>query len=205
MRSILTAFLVLCSYASVGDWATTERGVSPDGKFAVAVFPQKTEFIDQADHTVLLVDQIKDRRIGPLEEVFSSGGGWGTTTTNVHCAWSADSTLLIVSFRTGRLMHSAQIYRIRNRRAIPLTFPALKTHPKGAVLQGLETTANPGCEVTLAKDGTILERVWGYIPNSNVDYAKHGLKGFEDKLLFHYRLGRKDSLILHDITVPPVQ
>jgi hypothetical protein len=121
MRNIFTAILLLSNPVFGGEWIVTKGGLSPDKKLAVAVFPQKTEFMDEADDTVLLIDQTAGRRIGPLEEVSSSGGTWGSTTSNVHCMWSPDSTILIVNYRTGRLMHSSQIYRIRDRRAMPLS------------------------------------------------------------------------------------
>ena len=205
MRNFIIAIVFLGSHAFAGEWVITGGGLSPDKKLAVAVFPQKTEFVDEADDTVLLVDQIRGRRIGPLEEVSSSGGTWGQTTSNVHCIWSADSSLLIVNYRTGRLMHSSQIYRIQGRRALPITLPDARKHPKGKVLEVLGTSANPGSELSLAKDGTLLERVWGYMPmegHSNEDYSKYGLKGLESELLFHYRFDKQGHLYLHDITVP---
>jgi hypothetical protein len=202
MRNILTAVLLLSSHVFGSEWVVTTGGLSPDKKLAVAVFPQKTEFIDEADDSVLLIDQTTGRRIGPLEEVSSSGGTWGSTTTNVHCAWSPDSTILIVNFRTGRSMHSSQIYRIRDRRAVPLSLPDIKTHPKGKLLAGLQSTANPGSELSLAKDGSILMRGWGYVPDFTVDYSKHGLTGFEGEPRFHYRFDQQGQLQLHDITVP---
>ncbi|MEN3942985.1 hypothetical protein WJU23_16930 [Prosthecobacter sp. SYSU 5D2] len=202
MRIILTALALLSSLAFGGEWVVTEGGLSPDKKLAVAVFPQKTEFIDEADDTVLLIDQTTGRRIGPLEEVSSSGGTWGTTTENVHCVWSADSAILIVNFRTGRLMSSSQIYRIRDRRATPLSLPAATTHPKGKNLEVLQRSANPGSEITFAQDGTLLQRVWGYVPDWNLDYSKHGLSGFEGELHFHYSFDQSGELQLRDITVP---
>ena len=202
MRIMLTGLLFLGCQVSAGEWVVTKGGRSPDGKLAVAVYPQKTAFIDEADDTVLLVEPSSGRKIGPLEEVSSSGGTWGSTTTNVHCVWSGDNTILIVNFRTGRLMHSSQIYRIRDRRAVPIALPDARTHPKGKLLEGLGTTANPGSEVTLGENGTLLKRAWGYVPDWNVDYAKHGLKGFEGELLFHYRFDERGRILLHDIVVP---
>lgn len=202
MRNILTVILLLGSHALAGEWVVTKGGLSPDKKLAVAVFPQKTENIDEADDTVLLIDQSRGRRLGPLEEVSSSGGTWGSTTTNVYCVWSPDSTILIVNYRTGRLMHSSQIYRIRDRRAIPVSLPESKTHPKGKLLVGLQSTANPGSEITLTKDGSICMRAWGYVPDFTFDYSKHGLAGFEGELLFHYRFDQRGQLLLHDVTVP---
>jgi len=174
-------------------------------KLAVAALPQKSEVIDEADDTVLLIYQVRDRKIGPLEETSSSGGTWCSTTTNVSCVWSPDSSLLVVNYHTGRLMDSSQIYQIRDRRAIPLKLPEAKTHPKGKVLEVLGHSANPGSEVTLTKDGTILERVWGYMPkedHADGNYSKYGLKGLEGELLFHYRFDQRGCLQLHDITVP---
>lgn len=202
MRNILTAVLLLSSHVFGGDWVVTKGGLSPNKKLAVAVFPQKTEFIDEADDSVLLIDQTNGRSFGELEEVSSSGGTWGSTTTNVHCMWSPDSKMLIVNYRTGRLMHSSQLYRIRDRRAIPLSLPDDKTHPKGKLLVGLQSTANPGSEITLTKDGSIEMRRWGYVPDFTVDYSKHGLCGFEGEFLFHYRFDQQGQLRLHDITVP---
>lgn len=205
MRSYLIALLIVGTPVLAGEWVVIQGGLSPDKKLAVAVFPQKSEFVDEADDTVLLIDQVRGKRIGRLEEVSSSGGTWGTTTTNVRCAWSADSSILVVNYRTGRLMHSAQIYRIRDHRAIPMTLPDAKAHPKGKVLEVLGHSANPGSEVTLTKDGTILKRVWGYMPKEghfDEDYSKYDLKGLERELLFHYRFDQQGSLQLHDITVP---
>lgn len=208
MRNHLLALLFIGNFAIAGEWVITEGGLSPDKKLAVVVFPQKTELIDAADDTVLLIDPTSGSRIGPLEEVSSSGGTWGKTTENVHCVWSADSSLLVVNFRTGRLMHGSQIYRIRGRRAIPLTLPDGKTHSKGKVLEVLGHNANPGAEVTLNRDGTILKRVWGYMPKEghfHEDYSRWGLKGLEGELLFHYRFDQQGRIKLHDITVPVVR
>jgi hypothetical protein len=208
MRNFLTALFIFGSYAFADEWVITDGGLSPDKKLVVVVLPQKTEFIDDADNTVFLVDQIRVRKIGPLQEVSSSGGSWGKTTTNVHCVWSADSSLLIVNYRTGRLMNSSQIYRIQGHRASPLSLPDAKKHPKGKILEVLGHSANPGSEVTLTKEGTILQRVWGYMPKEghfDEDYTKYGLKALEGELLFHYRFDKKGHLYLHDITVPAVE
>jgi hypothetical protein len=99
-------------------------------------------------------------------------------------------------------MSSSQVYRIRDRRAIPVVLPDSKTHPKGKLLEGLDASANPGSEVTLAKDGTILRHAWGYVPDGNVDYSKHGLEGFDGEILFSYRFDRQGRIQLHEITVP---
>ncbi len=204
MRSTLTLLILLCCHASASDWVVIDSSLSPNKKLLVAVFPHEAEQVSEADGTVLLVDALKKQAIGPLKEVTSTGGTWGKTTENVRCIWSADSTILIVNYRVGRLMHSAQIYRILDSRAIPITLPDDDTHPKGKVLAGLGTTANPGSEILLSKDGHIQKRSWGIVPDWGLDYSKHGLKDFEGELLFHYRFDEGGRLILHDITVPPI-
>jgi hypothetical protein len=98
MRIMRAVLLLLGCQVSAGEWVGTKGGLSEDGKLAVVVYSQKTAFIDEADNTVLLVEPSSGRKIGPLEEVSSSGGTWGSTATNVHCAWSGDSRILIVNY-----------------------------------------------------------------------------------------------------------
>jgi hypothetical protein len=202
MPKFLTVVLLLSSNVFGGEWVVTTGGLSPDKKLAVAVYPQKSKIIDAAKDTVLLIDQTSGLRIGALEKVSASGGTWGSTTTNIHCLWSPDSTILIVNYRTGRLMQSSQIYRIRDCRATPLSLPEVTTHSKGRLLVGLQSTANPSSEITLTKDGSVQMRNWGYVPDFTVDYSEHGLTGFEGELLFDYRFDPLGQLYLHDITVP---
>jgi hypothetical protein len=202
IHSLCMIFLILLSETLAGEWVIIKGSISPNKKLAVAVFPQKAENIDQVDDTVLLIDQLKNRPIGPLEEISSNGGMWGKTTQNLTCTWSANSSILIVNYRAGRLMQSSQIYRIQNRRAKPITLPEVKTHPKGLILHNLEFTTNPGSEITFAKNGDITQNAWGYRPDFNVDYAKHGLAGFEGRLKITYRFNFKGDLKLLNISVP---
>ena len=69
---MLTVLLLLGCRVSAGEWVVTKGGLSPDGKLAVVVYPQKTAFIDEADDTVLLVEPNSGRKIGPLEPEFRS-------------------------------------------------------------------------------------------------------------------------------------
>ena len=200
---------LLATRCPAADWIVVQGGLSPDKLLAVAVVPQKTEFIDEADGTVLLVDVKSQKRIGPLEEVDSTGGTWGKTNENVRCAWSPDSKLLLVNFRIGRLMHSFQIYRILERRAIPLKLPEASSNPKSKILDVLTTNANPGSEVLISKDGAIIQRSYGYVPKPGhyeEDYSKYGLKDFDESggvLLFRYELQKDGSIKLADITAEP--
>lgn len=197
------------SIAHADQWVITNGGLSPDRKLGVAVYPQKTELIDEADGTVLLVDVKQKKIIGPLEEVDSIGGIWGKTTENVHCAWSADSRLLAVNFRAGRMMSSFQLYWIEGRRAIPLTLPDPRTHPKGKILDLLGYNANPGAAVELKADGTIIESRWGFMPKEghwDEDYSRFGIKGFDavgGELMFHYKMDKNGKIRVVDVTLEP--
>jgi hypothetical protein len=202
LRNLLILLLGLGNHAFANDWVVIDGSISPDKKYAVAVFPQKTEFIDEADDTVLLIDHATNKSIARLKEVSSSGGTWGKTTENVRCVWSPDSSLMIVNFRTGRLMHDSQIYRILENRAIPLKFPDPKTHAKGKVLNEVHLNANPGREIILGKDGNIYERLWGIVPKKGVDYSKYGLAKIEGILVFDYRFDKEGELELVDVTAP---
>ncbi len=202
MRNLLILLLALGNHAFGNDWVVIEGSISPDKKYSVAVFPQKTEFIDEADDTVLLIDHAGNKSIEPLKEVSSSGGTWGKTTENLRCVWSADSTLMIVNFRVGRLMHDSKVYRICQNRAILVELPDPKTHVKGKVLDEIEYNANPGIEIKLGENGTILKTLWGIMPKAGVDYSKYGLAKIEETLLFHYRFNKEDKLELVDVTVP---
>ncbi len=200
IRKILILLLALGNQAFGNDWVVIDGSISPNKKYAVAVFPQKTEFIDEADDTVLLIDQAANKSIGPLKDASSSGGYWGKTTENVRCIWSADSSLMIINFRTGRLMHDSIIYRIRENQAIPLDFPDPKTHAKGKVLEEIEYNANPGSEIKLGENGTILKTLWGIMPKEGVDYSKYGLKIIDASIVFHYRFNKEEKLELVDVT-----
>ncbi len=170
------------------------------------MYPQTTEHVDEADGTVLLVDAIQKKIIGPLEEVDSTGGTWGKTTENVDCVWSADSRLLAVNFRTGRMMRSYQLYRIDGRRAVPVNLPDPRTHPKGMILDFLGYNANPGAMIELNADGLIVERCWGFMPkegHSDEDFSKFHIKGFEapgDELQFIYQMSKDGKVRLVDVT-----
>jgi len=205
MRIAILIF-TLVSIAQADPWVITNGGQSPDNRLAVAVYPQKTENVDEADGKVLLVDARKKKIIGPLEEVDSTGGTWGKTTENVDCVWSADSGLLAVNYRTGRMMHSSQLYRIEGRRAVPVNLPDPRTHPKGKILNFLGYNANPGAMIELKADGLIVERCWGFMPKEghrDKDFSEFDIKGFEapgDELQFIYRIDKGGKVRLVDVT-----
>jgi len=62
MRNSILVFLFLGSHAFAGEWVLAQGGLSPDKRLAVAVFPQKTELIDEANDTVLLIVIFRRKR-----------------------------------------------------------------------------------------------------------------------------------------------
>lgn len=205
----LSCFLLLglSGLTFAADWVVTEGGLSPDKRLSVCVFPQKTEFVDEADGTVLLVNNKTGKPIGPLEEADSTGGTWGKTTTNVFCSWSEDSSLLVVSFRTGRLMNSFQVYKVTALRAIPLKLPDIRSHPKAKILNVLGYNANYGETAHVTKDGHIVVVRYGFMPKEghwDEDYSKFGLKGFDalgGSLRFIYSFNAQAKLQLDAVTL----
>jgi hypothetical protein len=208
MRTLFIFFVSLVALHAE-EWVVVDGGLSPDKRLGVAVYPQKNEFIDEADGTVLLVNAKKRKIIGPLEEVDSTGGTWGKTLENVRCEWSSDSRLLAINFRIGRLMYSCQIYRIDGSRAIPFSMPDPRSHSKGQILDYLDRNANPGQVVRLGKNGQIIVTHYGFMPkkgHESEDFSRFGIKGFEqpgDSLSFAYELDSKGDLRLVDVTAQP--
>lgn len=200
-------FAGLSSLTFAADWVVIEGGLSPDKRLSVCVYPQKAEFIDEADGTVLLVNNKTGKPIGPLEEVDSTGGTWGMTTKNVFCSWSENSSLLVVNFRIGRLMHSFQVYRVTARRAVPLKQPDIRSHPKAKILDVLGYNANPGETAHVTKDGHIVVIRYGFMPKEghwDEDYSKFGLKGFDalgGSLRFVYSFNAQGKLQLDEVTL----
>jgi len=76
VRKIRFACLIFISLAAAhGEgWAITNGGLSPDGRLAVAVHPQKTENVDEADGIVLLVDAKRKTVIGLSKKLIPREG-----------------------------------------------------------------------------------------------------------------------------------
>lgn len=206
MKATILTFLATSALAFSASLVVVEGGVSSDKRLAVAVVPQKEgEFIDEANDAIFLIDNRSKKRIGRLEEVSSSGGTWGKTTTNVDAAWSPDGRHLIVNYRTGRLMHGHQLYRIAGRRAIPLTLKRRFLAPKSKILDVLGHSANPGATLKWNSDGTLAEYAYGYMPKEgrfDEDYSKYGLPDFDGTLKFLCRHNRNGRWELFDIRTP---
>lgn len=190
---ILIAFLLLpISFAFANGPLQLAKSESPDGRYALALANDPND----EEGKVLLIDPKTNRALSILEGVNSEGGTWGKPESNVHCQWSKDGSILVVNYRSGRLMQSSEIFRISANKAAPIELPEIKDDPRGAVLQAVEWSVNPGTEITLSPEGTIIQRIWGMMPKADVDYSRFGLKSFEDCLRFHYRFTEKGTLTL---------
>ena len=208
MKRFLTALLLLaCAPLPAAEWLLLKDTVSPDKKLGLAVLPSAGEGQD-TDAPVFLIDVPAGRRIGPLEEVISDGGGWGRTTDNVTCHWSPDSRLLLVNFRIGRLMHTYQIYRIKGRRAVPIELPAETPLPKARVRDLLEKRTNGGAWANLLPDGRIETVVCGFDWKHGVVKEDFTSLGFDPdvfvdqnvQLVYLWRRGKDGTLVLDDFT-----
>ncbi len=206
MKRILTALLLLaCAPLSAAEWLLLKDTVSPDKKLGLAVPPSAGEGRDM-DAPVFLIDVPAGRKIGPLEEVTSDGGGWGRTTDNVTCHWSPDSRVLVVNCRVGRLMHGFQIYRIKGRRAVPVGVPAETPLPKARVRDLLKKRTNGGSWANLLPDGRIETGVCGFDWKHGVakeDFIRLGFDPgvFVDsnvQLVYLWRFGKDGALVLDD-------
>lgn len=205
MKRVFLSLVLAASSGLAADWVVAEGGLSPDKRLAVVVYPKDGEPMSDEEGVVLLIDVQKQKRIGPLEETTSNGGGWGTSTKNVRCEWSPDGRMLLVNFRVGRLMQSYQVYRISGRRAIPLELPDDRTHPKGRIFDVLTTTSNPSSQVSFSKNGKLIKKSSGFIPKDGQfeeDYSKFGLKGFDgEALVFTYHFKADGRIQLTDIAL----
>ena len=206
MKSAFLAVLFSIVLASGEPLFVVEGGISPKNRFAVVVVPQKEgEFIDEADDAVYLIDAKTKKTLHRFEDLSSSGGTWGTTTTNVRADWSPDGRYLIVNHRIGRLMHSHQLYRIKNQSVIPLSPKRRNLTPKSKILDVLGYSANPGATLRWDSDGTLVESVYGYMPRKGhfeEDYSVYGLSDFDGSLEFRYRHSHRGSWELFDIQTP---
>jgi len=204
-RILLLLFLGTVAFANER-LVVVPGGISPDKRLAVAVVPQKSgEHVEEADGTVYLQARKAGKRIGPLEEVDSTGGGWGTTTGDVDAAWSPDGRHLAINFRAGRLMWYYQLYRIDGRRAIPVKLPEPATHPKGKILSVLTTSANPGATLGWRGSTTLIGANYGLMPKKghfDEDYSKYGLPNFDGLLDYVYTLDKRGRWRVADIRTP---
>lgn len=207
LRVAVTVLALALPAAAAPPFHVVEGGKSPDGSLAVAVTvakPVANVGIDD-DTNVYLIEAKTEKRIGPLEEVPTDGGGYGDTLGNLSADWSKDSTMLAISFRVGKLMHSVQFYEIRGRRAVPLKLPERNTHPKGKVFEYVTATAHPSKSVGNLSNDRISEVFWGFMPKdvdqpSNLE--KFGFKESPEAIEITYVRTGKDTWKIADITEP---
>jgi hypothetical protein len=138
-------------------------GLSPNGKLSVIVGKDNNWYSSGPESAVpsageldnskvYLYDETNQKVIGPLEEVDTMAGGFGTSLSNVKAFWSVDSQLLALSFRSGRLNNSTIVYRIlpfkNTSRAIPQQLPLDDSGPSGKdIFSHLFHRANGGVGV----------------------------------------------------------
>lgn len=100
-----------------GQVVNVDQGLSPDRRYAIAATEDAT-----GKFSLLLIDGITRKRIGPLMEVTEP---LDTAPEAFHAEWAPDSRHVAIWYRTDRHIQNLFIYRIENRRAYPVTGPDL--------------------------------------------------------------------------------
>jgi hypothetical protein len=118
-----------------------QGGLSPDEKLSVVVredIEGTAGPFPTGDEVPYLRNVKAGKIIGPLQEVDTMAGGFGTVLHNVRAFWSSDSRFLAMDFRSGRLNNSVVIYRLeplrKTWRAVPQKLPDKMTGPNAAVI-----------------------------------------------------------------------
>ena len=209
MRVLCLAFLTCVSQLHAQEPIIIPGGTSPSGEFAIAVYVDKSsgdlDLIDAPTPNVYLIDAKTKKRIGPLEEVDTSGAGWGSTASNVSAQWSPDSKYLIITFRAGKYMRCYELYQVKGRRAIPVGLPSAKTHPKGKILDVLTPSSKATGNLRFISNSIIVETTYPWLPaegHEEENYSKFGLPDFNGELEFYYRLQKNGQWKFYDIRAP---
>jgi hypothetical protein len=158
-----------------------DGGLSPNSKLSVVISKDNNWYSSGPESAVpsageldeskvFLYDEVHRKVIGPLEEVDTTAGGFGTSLSNVKVFWSADSRFLAISFRSGRLNNSTVLYQIlpfkNTCHAVPQKLPSDSTGPNGKeIFSRLFHRANGGIGVEAWLNRKELEVVeYGLMP-----------------------------------------
>jgi hypothetical protein len=107
------------------EYVTINNGVSPDRKFAITAHGEGEMGYDHFH--LYLFDATTSKRIGPLEEIVDT---LDTGAGAFAAKWATDSSEVAIIYRISR--HAPQkvmAYRLRNRRAIPVTKEPIDVKP----------------------------------------------------------------------------
>ena len=128
MKRFLTILILVFAFAASAsatdnyeygpdEYVTITKGISPDGKFAITAHGEGELGYDHFH--LYLTDAQTGRKIGPLQEIvkiLDTGAG------SYVAKWSKDSSTVTIVWRWSRHDPFLSItYRIKGRRAIPLT------------------------------------------------------------------------------------
>lgn len=146
-------------------------GASPDGRYLICVLSSDgTEFTDQLkdeDHAPYLVDLDAMSIVQRIDEVSTLGGLWGKPETNVHVQWFPDSKRCGIGWRTGRLNHTFQVFRLDDSSGLVADeLPCPFTHPD-SLFENLGVGSNAGSFVeTICSTGEVIVVYYGFLPNT---------------------------------------
>ena len=107
------------------EYVTVARGISPDGKFAITAHQD----YGHNNFHLYLTDAQTGKNIGPLEEIKPI---LDTCAGSFVAKWSADSSKVTIVWRWSRQdPFLSMTYRIKGRRAIPLTKAPVDSNEMG--------------------------------------------------------------------------
>jgi hypothetical protein len=125
-RRLVLLTLMLSSGVSLGtsnyeyapdEYVTVARGISPDGKFAIAA--HGTGYLGYDNFHLYLIAAITGKNLGSLKEIVDMRD---TSADAFSAKWSLDSRQVTIIYRVGRPL-KAVTYRIERRRAYRIKGP----------------------------------------------------------------------------------
>jgi len=153
-RTLGAIALLLCSRLPIdaAEPIPIDGGISPNSKVAVVVKADEDtsqDSVSAGNDQPYLENVTTKKIIGPLEEVNTTGGGFGHVLENVTAYWSPDSRFVAVRYRAGRLSEDFVIYQIERHfggyRAVPEKLPDATIGSDGEkVFAGASHAANMG-------------------------------------------------------------
>ncbi|MEH1779546.1 hypothetical protein [Nostoc sp.] len=100
------------------EYVVVNNGLSPSGRYSIASHGEGE--LGYENFHIYLINARTGKKIGPLEEI---EGTLDTGASAFYAKWSADSSLVSITYRVDRHVAMMIRYRIKNGRAYRITGP----------------------------------------------------------------------------------
>lgn len=100
------------------EYVVVNNGRSPSGQYSIASHGEGE--LGYENFHIYLINARTGKKIGPLEEI---AGTLDTGASAFYAKWSADSSLVSITYRVDRHVAMMIRYRIKNGRAYRITGP----------------------------------------------------------------------------------